>query len=720
MEIADVLDLAGKGSQALLKTAEERAANVDGGTAVAFKGTAHGLPLLQAICGDEAVKGSDLPALIERFRGIADGSDKVGGRDWSPVERIGISAALTQELIACLENLDGPAAGDGWLGFLPDELLRALGVQLVDGRIAGITLILGASADSADTVEIVRRGQERQMIVALGGRSNGTDALEQLRSEGVDATPDTFVVPLSPDLSSVAYALNFMVRAALIYGRGEIGNAEANIDYCRERVPACAVALGELTPEAVALAASAITFGVPVVSDQPVPTLEDLPESPGPALTSEVDPSAMVQTASEARGIKVQVAEVDVPVMFGPAFEGERVRKEDLQAQFGGKYTQAFEHLYAVDMDEIEDGDVEIVGKDIDEVQPGDALPLGLIVRVAGRNMVTSYESVLERHIHTFVNYICGVMHMGQRESLWVRIGKSAYGSGFRLEHVGKAIHAMMHRSFGEFVDRVAVTVITDGDKLSEPLARARESYTERDARMAEMTDESVSEFYSCALCQSFAPNHVCIVKPERMGLCGAYTWLDAKVSHEMDPTGPNQPVAKGEVLDEERGEWQGVNDFITGASNDTIDRFHAYSMMTFPETSCGCFECILSVVPEVNGVLVVHREFPDDTPQGMSFGLLAGTVGGGVQSPGFMGVAKKYLASPKFIRAEGGLARVVWMPSELKAEMRAELQERAEDLGIPDLLDRIADETVATNLEELQEHLQKHDHPAVTMGSLI
>lgn len=59
------------------------------------------------------------------------------------------------------------------------------------------------------------------------------------------------------------------------------------------------------------------------------------------------------------------------------------------------------------------------------------------------------------------------------------------------------------------------------------------------------LTDGSVDTFYSCNLCQSFAPAHVCVVTPERLGLCGAVSWLDAKATKELDATGPCQPMPK-------------------------------------------------------------------------------------------------------------------------------------------------------------------------------
>ena len=216
----------------------------------------------------------------------------------------------------------------------------------------------------------------------------------------------------------------------------------------------------------------------------------------------------------------------------------------------------------------------------------------------------------------------------------------------------------------------------------------ARKVYDERNRRLESMTDESVETFYSCLLCQSFAPNHVCIITPERLGLCGAYNWLDGKAAYEIDETGPNQPVKKGECIDPVKGIWKGIDEYVYINSHKTLDSFCAYSIMDRPMTSCGCFEVICGYVPECNGIMAVNREFLGDTPVGMTFSTLAGNVGGGQQTPGFMGCGKVFLTSKKFLFAEGGLRRMVWMPKELKELLRADLQKRSEEQGVPDLLD--------------------------------
>jgi acetyl-CoA synthase len=437
-------------------------------------------------------------------------------------------------------------------------------------------------------------------------------------------------------------------------------------------------------------------------------------------LSTEKDYEKIVSRCIVARGIKVKMAQIAIPVPYAAAFEGERVRREQMAVEFGGKASASLEFLTSKDEPLVNDGQIELFGPDIDELGAGSSLPLAVVVDVFGRKMQKDFEPILERQIHRLLNYAMGVMHMGQRDMDWIRISRDAFNKGFRLRHFGVILHAMFHQEYSNIVDKVQVRLYTRQEDVSRISAEAKKVFDERDMRIAGMTDESVDTFFSCLLCQSFAPNHVCVVTPERLGLCGAYSWLDAKASFEITPTGPNQPILKGALKDARLGEWDNINSFVNQKSNKTIDRVSMYSLMDAPQSSCGCFECIVAIIPEANGVMVVHRDFPGMTPSGMSFTTLAGSVGGGVQTPGFLGIGKLYLLSRKFISAEGGLKRLVWMPLELKEMLKDRLRARAEEIGEPGLVDKIADETVATTTEELLAFLEKSGHPALKMEPMI
>jgi acetyl-CoA synthase len=373
-----------------------------------------------------------------------------------------------------------------------------------------------------------------------------------------------------------------------------------------------------------------------------------------------------------------------------------------------------------LDFDAVQDGAITVVGPGFEDKPVGAAMDLGLVVDVAGRKLQKDFEPVLERQIHHFINGASGVQHIGQRDIAWIRLNKAAADKGFNLRHLGDIVHARLHADFGAIVDKVQVTVYTDPAEVEKWLGIARAAYDERNVRLGNMTDESVEEFYSCTLCQSFAPNHVCIVTPERLGLCGAYNWLDCKASFQINPTGPNQPIRKSATLDPTKGYWAGTDEFVDGASHQQVKNVAVYSIMENPMTACGCFECIAMVIPEANGVMIVSREDTSMTPAGMTFSTLAGMAGGGLQTPGIMGHGKFYLLSPKFISADGGFKRVVWMSSILKEQMAEQLQKVAEREGDPGLIDKICDERIATDVEGLVAYVTEKGHPALNMPSLL
>jgi acetyl-CoA synthase len=430
----------------------------------------------------------------------------------------------------------------------------------------------------------------------------------------------------------------------------------------------------------------------------------------------------MVERALEVRGLKVVTTKIDIPVAYGPAFAGERIKKDNLYIEANEPRLRipAFEFVTTKDVKEIEDGKVEVIGPDLDDVEEGSGIPLGIWVEVAGARMQEDFEPILERHIHETLNDAQGVLHIGQRDIIWIRISKAAYKSGFRLEHIGRIIIAKFHADYSSILDKVQVKIYTEKEKVDELRNIAKQTYRQRDERVKGLTDEGVDVFYSCTLCQSFAPNHLCIVTPERSGLCGAYNWLDTKAAHQISPDGPNQPIEKGNCIDPVIGQWDNVNAFIKKASHGKIDKMSAYSMMIDPMTSCGCFECITTLLPKTNGVMIVDRDYVEMTPCGMKFSTLAGSVGGGLQTPGFIGHSRYYIGSKKYISAEGGFKRIVWMPKKLKETVKDLLEENARGEGITNFVDLIADETIATTEDEVLEYLKKVNHPVLDMEPMV
>lgn len=689
---------------------------------VCFPATAYYLPVIYSFTGHKVECLSDLNWVMEECDRLLPEppSDSI----WLPylgdTLDAGVATLFSFETIEACKTLVGPDPVDGiWLGAANDVIMRERGIEFVDGTAPGFAAVVGAAPDSKTAVKIARELQEKNLYVFMAGAVDGITFAEQLESEGVQMGWETRLVPFGHDVSAAIYALGFANRAALSFGGVAPGDFERNLKYNKNRIFAFVLALGEVDDEKYAAAAGAINYGFPTIADTDIPQILPTGVCTYEHVVSSVPHDKIVERALEVRGCKVKITKVPIPVPYGPAFEGERIRKNDVHAEFGGNRTSAFEFVTRVEMEDIEDGVIEVIGPDIDKIPAGSALPLAIWVEAAGRKMQTDFEPILERQIHHLLNGAEGIWHMGQRDIVWTRVSKTGFERGLRLRHYGEILHAKFLSDYPAIVDKVKVTIITDAEEVERRIGVARKVYHERNQRLESMTDESVDTFYSCLLCQSFAPNHVCIITPERLGLCGAYNWLDGKAAFEIDETGPNQPIQKGHCLDPVRGIWQGINDYVLQHSHKTVESFSAYSMMDRPMTSCGCFEAIVAYVPECNGVMIVNREFLGDTPVGMTFSSLAGSVGGGAQTPGFMGVGKAFLSSRKFLHADGGVQRVVWMTKELKEAVGPDMLHTMEKTGIPPFLDRIADETIAIDPHEIKAYLEKVGHPAVSMPDM-
>ncbi|MDV5120521.1 MAG: acetyl-CoA decarbonylase/synthase complex subunit alpha/beta [Candidatus Scalindua sp.] len=633
----------------------------------------------------------------------------------------GMATLFAEEVIEACKYLIGPnPVGGIWLGAATDVILRERGIEFVDGTAPGFAAVVGAAPTNEIAVQIARELQEKNLYIFISGNTDGKSFAEQLDEEGVQLGWETRLVPFGKNITSTIYSLGFANKAALSFGGIKPADFTRNLIYNKNRIFAFVMALGEVDDEKYANAAGAINYGFPTIADTDIPAI--LPtgvctyEHVVPLITHD----KIVEKCIEVRGLKVAAAKVDIPVSYGPAFEGERIRKDDMQIEIGGPGTPAFEYVVMRDNSEIEDGKVEVVGPDMDEMEQGPGKSLGIYVEVSGRKMQSEFEPIFERRTHHFLGEAQGFFHMGQRDIIRHRMSKDAYNKGFRILHIGKIIHAKYHEEYGALLDKVQVTLYTNKEDVEKKLDEVKAAFHERDERALGMTDASVNQFYSCTLCQSFAPSHVCIISPERSGLCGAVSWLDGKAGYEITPTGPNQPIEKGKIIDEKLGLWEGANDFLYQASNKEFEQVSMYSMVTNPMTSCGCFECISAMLPMTNGIMTVDRDFTGMTPCGMKFSTLAGTVGGGIQTPGFVGHSKFYMSSSKFISGDGGLARQVWMPKQLKDEIGDAISEAAEEAGLEDFLNKIADETIAQTEEEVLEHMQKVNHPALAMEPMF
>ena len=687
---------------------EEAIAQHGADKAVEFPHTAYCLPCYYAVTGVKVKTLGEMKEALGVIKSLMTREHQLDDALMS-----GVATALCAEFIEVLKYLDGAEPySEPYYGHLPDSIIRELGVPLVTGDIPGVAVIIGSAPTAQEGVDLVKSYQAQGILVTLVG-----GIIDQAQELGLKMGYNVRIVPLGKDITSVIHVVSVALRAALIFGNVTPGDAAALIKYTSERVPAFVNAFKPIDDVILAAGAGAIKLGFPVISNED----ENITEVPG-ALIACPNVADFNKVSLEARNIKIKITNIDIPVAFASAFEGEIIRRKDMQVEFDGSRVDCAELVQTRSMDEVEDHKITVVGPDVDEMELGSKNPIAYVVEVAGKRMQPDFEPVIERKFHNYINCIEGVYHTGQRDMQRIRIGKEAYNAGFRIRHIGEVLYTQVKNEFEAVVDKCQVTVYTDPAECTRIRHEvAIPVFDKRDARLENLTDETVDVYYSCILCQAFSPSHVCVVTPERLGLCGAVSWLDAKATHELDPNGPCQIITKERPIDENLGSYEDVDEAVQKFSQGALEHVTLYSIMQDPMTSCGCFECICGIEPFSNGVVIANREYAGMTPLGMTFSEMASMTGGGVQTPGFMGHGKHFISSKKFMKAEGGIERIVWMPKELKETVAERLNKTAKELYcIDNFTDMIGDETNTTDPEELVAFLTEHNHPALSMDPMM
>jgi acetyl-CoA decarbonylase/synthase complex subunit beta len=393
----------------------------------------------------------------------------------------------------------------------------------------------------------------------------------------------------------------------------------------------------------------------------------------------------------------------DIPVDVSPMYEGERIRAANMFVELAGPKSIGAE-LVQVEED-VEDGKIEVIGPNLNEMKEGEIYPFGLLIEIKGEKLEKELEGVIERRTHELCNYVKGFMHLNQRDQIWCRVSKEAKEAGFQFEDLGKALSILFKEEF-PIIEGISIKVLTEQEQVEKFLTNAAQQYEERDSKARELSDEDVDVFYGCVMCQSFAPTHTCVVTPDRTALCGAINWFDCRAAAKMDPDGPIFEIEKGECLDEVKGEYVNVNTIMADKSQGTVDRVYLHSVFGYPHTSCGCFEAVAFYIPELDGVGIVDRDFKGETPLGIPFSAMAGQCSGGKQVEGFAGLSMEYMRSPKFLQADGGYERIIWLPKAIKDSLVEFIPE--------DMLDKIPTEEDANSIKEIRKFLREHNHPVM------
>ena len=676
--------------------------------AVGFPHTAYCLPCYYAVTGVKVKTLGEMKEALGVVKTLMTREQQLDDALMS-----GVATALCAEFIEALKYLDGAEPySEPCYGHLADSIIREMGVPLVTGDIPGVAVILGSAPTAKEGVDLIKSYQAQGILVTLVG-----GIIDQAQELGLKMGYNVRIVPLGKEVTSVIHVVSVALRAALIFGNVTPGDAASLLTYTKDRVPAFVNAFKPVDDVILAAGAGAIKLGFPVITNED----ENVEEVPG-ALIGCANVADFNKVSLEARNIKIKITKIDIPVAFASAFEGEIIRRKDMQVEFDGSRVDCAELVHTCDASEVEDHKITVVGPEVDDMELGSKNSIAYVVKVAGKNMQPDFEPVIERKFHNYINCIEGVYHTGQRDMQRIRISKDAFAAGFKIKHIGEVLYTQVKNEFDAVVDKCEVTIYTDPAECTRIRHEvAIPIFEKRDDRLNTLTDESVDVYYSCILCQAFSPSHVCVVTPERLGLCGAVSWLDAKATNELDPNGPCQVITKERPIDENLGSYEDVDEAVKKLSQGALEHVTLYSIMQDPMTSCGCFECICGIEPFSNGVVIANREYAGMTPLGMTFSEMASMTGGGVQTPGFMGHGKHFISSKKFMKAEGGIERIVWMPKELKEFVAERLNKTANELyGIENFTDMIGDETIATDPETLVGFLTEKGHPALALDPMM
>ena len=676
--------------------------------AVGFPHTAYCLPCYYAVTGVKVKTLGEMKEALGVVKTLMTREQQLDDALMS-----GVATALCAEFIEALKYLDGAEPySEPCYGHLADSIIREMGVPLVTGDIPGVAVILGSAPTAQEGVDLIKSYQAQGILVTLVG-----GIIDQAQELGLKMGYNVRIVPLGKEVTSVIHVVSVALRAALIFGNVTPGDAASLLTYTKDRVPAFVNAFKPVDDVILAAGAGAIKLGFPVITNED----ENVEEVPG-ALIGCANVADFNKVSLEARNIKIKITKIDIPVAFASAFEGEIIRRKDMQVEFDGSRVDCAELVQTREMSEVEDHKITVVGPEVDEMEFGSKNSIAYVVEVAGKKMQPDFEPVIERKFHNYINCIEGVYHTGQRDMQRIRIGIEAFNAGFRIKHIGEVLYSQVKNEFDAVVDKCQVTIYTDPAECTRIRHEvAIPVFDKRDERLDSLTDESVDVYYSCILCQAFSPSHVCVVTPERLGLCGAVSWLDAKATNQLDPAGPCQVITKERPIDENLGSYEDVDEAVQKFSQGALEHVTLYSIMQDPMTSCGCFECICGIEPFSNGVVIANREYAGMTPLGMTFPEMASMTGGGVQTPGFMGHGKHFISSKKFMKAEGGIERIVWMPKELKEFVADRLNKTAKELyGIDNFTDMIGDETIAEDPETLVTFLTEKGHPALGLDPMM
>ena len=470
--------------------------------------------------------------------------------------------------------------------------------------------------------------------------------------------------------TGVYYLLNMLARYGYVYGRIPSGDPHSMSHFVEDHCPGLIVCRAPMTDLELTLSLAAMKMGVPAVvpSGYPFPlgrmlkadTLDDVAE----AVVGFSNIRRLLRTP-EIHQLPEYASEENLDHEFQPA------------ATWGATP----ESFYLLRKGPVAESGVFITGR-APEAHAA-PVPLGVLVTVDAEPMDSFDREHIEESVASSPSLIRGVKASLDDGRLLISLADDVR-AGARM--IGEVILASLRREFPR-LSKVRVELIFDASTLAAMLPSVQKERLLRAREIESATEESVTEFLACVGCSPFAPDHVCILTPERPPQCGrSYGRIKAGALYGYDDMtnihhsalhrdmNSFMTAAKGACLDPLRGEWQGINDRAAQLTRGRTRRIQLHCLDECPTTGCGCFNLIMfkTALPRP-GVGIMESGYAGKAPDGRSWKDLHYTLAG-KQAPGMAGASAPYLFSKKFLLAHGGWASVVWVSPRIADIMGAKL----------------------------------------------
>jgi hypothetical protein len=316
------------------------------------------------------------------------------------------------------------------------------------------------------------------------------------------------------------------------------------------------------------------------------------------------------------------------------------------------------------------------------------AAPIGIAVTIDAEPMDAIDRRHIEGRIIHAVSMMAGVQAQYGGEGIRILL---AAGAQLDPNRIGEVLLAATRQEFPR-LRQVRVEVIFDPARLAESSHPVRREKLDRQREIDAATEQSARTFCLCVGCSPFAPDHVCVLTPQRPPQCnrpfgqiktGALYGYDdmTNIHHSRLHRQVNsfQVADKGRCLDPVRGEWEGIDRAVERLSAGRTRRVQLHCLDEFPTTGCGCFRMVMfkTHLPRP-GIGIMAAGYPGRSPDGRSWPDLHYSLAG-KQTPGVAGGAFAYLRSPKFLQAHGGWDAIVWVSPKIAEFMGADLPRHVE-----------------------------------------